>query len=139
MNQGMKEVVTAHRRDDLWAPFVPDQVEYDPEYSKTIASMVPEEFAQILRDTIFALLDDPYVSLGMTEEMLKGLRTPTLIFPGHDELHPRYIAERIHRLIPNARWAEIPSNTYDAEHHEKPELYVERVLQFLAEVEAGDN
>ena len=139
MNQGMKAVVAAHDRLDLWAAFVPDQVEYDPEYRNTIVCMAPEEFAQIMRDTIFALLDGPYVSLGMTEEMLKGLRTPTLIFPGHDDIHPRYIGERIHRLIPNSQWSEIPSNTYDAENHEQPELYIERVLQFLSEVEAGHN
>ena len=136
-DQGMKAVVAARDLTDLRAPFVPDQVEYDPEYRKRLESMAPEEFAQIMKDTILALFDGPYVSLGMTEAMLRGLRVPTLIFPGHDEIHPRVVAEAIHRLIPNSQWAEVPSNTYDYENHEEPEIYIQRVLKFLAEVEAG--
>jgi len=51
--------------------------------------------------------------------------------PGNNDIHPRSVAEQVHRLIPNARWAEVRPHT------EEPEQYVDRVLQFLAEVEAN--
>lgn len=75
------------------------------------------------------LFDGPYVSLGMTEEMLKGIQRPTTIMPGHNDVHSRGVAEQLHRLIPSARWAEV------APHSEDREKYVRRVVQFLADVE----
>ena len=133
LNQGMKAVVDALDRNDRCAPFVPDQVKHDPEFRSTLESMAPEDFAQVMRDTIRALFDGPYVSLGMTKEMLKGIRTPTLVMPGHDDVHPREVAEAVHRLVPNSKWAEVPP------HAEAPDKYVSRVLDFLSEVEAGTN
>ena len=56
------------------------------------------------------------------------IRTPTLVMPGNNDLHPRRVAELVHRLMPNAQWGEVPP------HAEAPEQYVQRVLQFLAEV-----
>ena len=86
-----------------------------------------------MRDTIRALFEGPYVSLGMTAEMLNGVQVPTLVMPGHDDVHPREIAESVHRHIPNSQWAEVPP------HSEAPDKYVKRVVQFIAEVEKGDN
>ena len=37
-------------------------------------AMSPEEYAQVMRDTIYALFDGPYLTLGATVEMLKGIR-----------------------------------------------------------------
>ena len=93
--------------------------------------MPPEDFAQVMRDTIYALFEGPYLTLGMSAKQLQGLRTPTLIMPGNNDIHPRRVAEQVHRLIPNARWAEVRP------HAEEPDTYVHRVLQFLAEVEAN--
>ena len=53
--------------------------------------------------------------------------------PGHDDVHPREITESVHRHIPNSQWAEVPP------HSKAPEKYVKRVVQFIAEVEKGDN
>jgi len=93
--------------------------------------MPPEDFAHVMRDTIYALFDGPYLTLGMREKRLQGLRTPTLLMPGNNDIHPRSVAEQVHRLIPNARWAEVRP------HAEEPDKYVHRVRQFLAEVEAS--
>ena len=84
-----------------------------------------------MRDTIYALFDGPYATLGATVEMLKGIRIPTLVMPGNNDIHPRRVAELVHRLIPNCQWGEVPP------HAEAPAQYVQRVLQFLAEVESG--
>jgi len=65
------------------------------------------------------------------EKQLKAIYTPTLLMPGNNDIHPRRVAEQVHRLIPNARWAEVRP------HAEEPEQYVDRVLQFLAGVEAN--
>ena len=126
LSQGMKAVVDAFNRDDRCAPFVPEQVLYDPELRASFEAMEPEDYAQVMRDTIRALFDGPYVSLGMTEEMLRGIQVPTLVMPGHDDVHPREIAEFVHQLIPNSQWAEVPP------HSEAPDEYVRRVVQFIA-------
>ncbi len=130
MTQGMKVVVGAFDSDDRFAPFTPERAQYDPLYRQTLEAMQPEDFAQVMRDTIYALFDGPYLTLGMSEKSLQGIRTPTLMMPGNNDIHPRSVAEQVHRLIPNARWAEVRP------HAEEPEKYVRRVLEFLAEVEA---
>ena len=126
LSRGMKAVVDALDLADRCGPFVPEQVLYDPKLRESFEEMEPEDYAQVIRDTIRALFDGPYVSSGMTEEMLKGIRVPTLVMPGHDDVHPREIAESVHRLIPNSQWAEVPP------HAEAPDKYVRRVVQFIA-------
>jgi pimeloyl-ACP methyl ester carboxylesterase len=131
MAQGIKAVVDAFDADDRFAPFTPERAQYDAMYRKTLEEMPPADFAQVMRDTIYALFEGPYLTLGMSEKRLKAIRTPTLMMPGNNDIHPRRVAEQVHRLIPNARWAEVRP------HAEEPEPYVDRVLQFLAEVEAN--
>ena len=131
MTQGIKAVVDAFDPNDRFAPFTPERAQYDSTYRKTLEAMQPEDFAQVMRDTIYALFDGPYLTLGMSEKSLQGLRTPTLMMPGNNDIHPRRVAEQVHRLLPNARWAEVRP------HAEEPDKYVHRVLQFLSEVEAS--
>ena len=131
MPQGIKAVVDAFDPDDRFAPFTPERAQYDPQYRRRLEAMPPEDFAQVMRDTIYALFEGPYLTLGMSEKRLRGLRTPTLLMPGNNDIHPRRVAEQVHRLIPNARWAEVRP------HAEEPDTYVHRVRQFLAEVEAS--
>ena len=131
LTQGRPAVVAAFDREDRFAPFVSERVQHDPGFRKALEAMPPEEYTQVMRATISALFDGPYPTLGMTVERLKGIRTPTLVIPGDNAIHPRRVAELVHRLIPNAQWGEVPP------HAEAPEQYVQRVLQFLAEVEAG--
>lgn len=130
MTQGIKAVVDAFDPDDRFAPFMPERAQYDPAYRQTLEAMQPEDFAQVMRDTISALFAGPYLTLGMSEKRLQGLQTPTLIMPGNNDIHPRSVAEQVHRLIPNAHWAEVRPHT------EEPDKYVHRVLRFLSEVEA---
>ena len=125
LSQGMKAVVDAIDGDDRCAPFVPEQVLDDPEIRESFERIDPEDYAQVMRDTIRALFDGTYVSLGMTAEMLQGIRVPVLVMPGHDDVHPREVAESVHRLIPNSQWAEVPP------HSEAPDKYVKRVVQFI--------
>jgi pimeloyl-ACP methyl ester carboxylesterase len=132
MTQGIKAVVDAFDPDDRFAPFTPERAQYDPVYRKTLEAMQPVDFAQVMRDTIYALFDGPYLTLGMSANQLQGIRTPTLMMPGNNDIHPRSVAEQVHRLILNAQWAEVRP------HAEEPEKYVRRVLQFLSEVEARE-
>jgi pimeloyl-ACP methyl ester carboxylesterase len=131
MTQGIKAVVDAFDPNDRFAPFTPERAQYDPQYRRRLEAMPPEDFAQVMRDTIYALFEGPYLTLGMSAKQLRELRTPTLLMPGNNDIHPRRVAEQVHRLLPNARWAEVRP------HAEEPEKYVDRVLQFLSEVEAG--
>ena len=133
VNQGIKAVVDAFDSDDRFAPFTPERAQHDPDYRRTLEDMATEDFAQVMRDTIYALFDGPYPTLGMTEGMLKGIRTPAMVMPGGNDIHPRRVAEMVHRLVPNCRWAEVQP------HSEAPDKYAERVLQFLSEVEANSH
>ena len=107
LTQGMKAVVATFDRDDRFAPFVPERVQDDPGYRRDLEAMPPEEYAQVMRDTIYALFDGPYPSLGATVEMLKGIRTRTLVMPGNNDIHPRRVAELVHRLY-QLSWGVVP-------------------------------
>ena len=48
---------------------VPERVRYDPKFTRTFEEMEPEDYAEVMRDTIRAIFDGPYVSMGMTAEM----------------------------------------------------------------------
>lgn len=87
--------------------------------------MNTDDFVQVIRDTIHALFDGSFPTLGMTEKALKNIHTPTMVMLGNDDIHPRRVAELVHRLIPNCQWAEIRP------HSEDPEGYSERVLAGL--------
>jgi pimeloyl-ACP methyl ester carboxylesterase len=131
LSQGIKAAIDAFDPEDRFAPFTPERAQYDAGYREALEAMDPKGFAQVMRDTIYALFDGPYVSLGMTKEMLNGIQTPTLIMPGHNDVHPRGVAEQLHRLIPSSHWAEV------APHSEAPKKYVQVVLQFLTAVEGN--
>src|SRR5262249_19516383 len=93
MAQGIKAVIDAFDPDDRFAPFTPERAQYDAMYRKTLEEMPPADFAQVMRDTIYALFDGPYLTLGMSEKRLKAIRTPTLMMPGNNDIHPRSVAE----------------------------------------------
>ena len=130
-NQGISAVVDAFDPDDRFSPFSPELAQTDAEYRQNLESMRVEDFVQVMRDTIYALFDGPYLTLGMTEKALKSVSVPAMVMPGNNDVHPRRLAEAVHRLAPNCRWAEVRP------HSEEPEKYVGRVLEFLADVESN--
>ena len=130
-NEGISAVVDAFDADDRFSPFTPEIAQSDPGYRKTLEAMSVDDFLQVMRDTIYALFDGRYPTLGMTEKALKSIRVPAMVMPGNNDVHPRRVAEMVHRLVPNCQWAEVRP------HSEEPDRYVERVLQFLATVEAA--
>ena len=130
-NEGISAVVDAFDADDRFSPFTPEIAQSDPGYRKTLEAMSTDDFLQVMRDTIYALFDGRYPTLGMTEKALKSIQVPAMVMPGNNDVHPRRVAEMVHRLVPNCQWAEVRP------HSEEPDRYVERVLQFLATVEAA--
>ena len=131
-NLSISAVVDAFDPDDRFSPFSPEIAQTDNEYRKTLEAMPTEDFVQVMRDTIYALFDGPYLTLGMTEKALKGIQVPAMVMPGGNDVHPRSLAEMVHRLVPNCQWSEVRP------HSEEPDKYTERVLRFLAGVEAGN-
>jgi pimeloyl-ACP methyl ester carboxylesterase len=130
-NDSISSVVAAFDADDRFSPFSPEIAQTDPQYREALETMDADDFVQVMRDTIYALFDGPYLTLGMTEKSLKSIQVPAMVMPGNNDVHPRRLAEMVHRLVPNCRWAEVRP------HSEEPERYGERVLQFLATVEAN--
>jgi len=131
VNDSISSVVEAFNADDRFAPFSPEIAQSDRQYRKTLEEMDTSDFAQVMRDTIYALFDGPFPTLGMTEKALKGIHTPAMVMPGNNDVHPRRLAEMVHRLVPNCQWAEVRP------HSEEPAKYSERVLRFLSGVEAN--
>ena len=131
VNDSISSVVEAFDADDRFAPFSPEIAQSDPKYRKTLEEMATEDFVQVMRGTTYAFFDGPFPTLGMTEKALKGIHTPAMVMPGDNDVHPRRVAELVHRLVPNCRWAEVRP------HSEEPAKYSERVLRFLGEVEAN--
>jgi len=131
VNDGISSVVDAFDADDRFSPFSPGIAQIDAQYRKTLEEMETDDFAQVMRDTIYAFFDGPFPTLGMTEKALKGIHTPSMVMPGNNDIHPRPVAELVHRLVPNCQWAEVRP------HSEEPAKYAERVLKFLASVEAN--
>ena len=130
-NDSIASVVDAFDADDRFSPFSPELAQSDVDYRQQLEGMNTEDFVQVMRDTIYALFDGQYLTLGMTEKALKSISVPTMVMPGHNDVHPRRLAEAVHRLVPNCKWAEVMP------HSEEPEKYVKRVLGFLSDVEAG--
>ena len=128
-NRSIAEIVDAFDPDDRFSPFSPELAQTDADYRKSLESVDAEDFIQVMRDTIYALFDGPYLTLGMTEKALKSVSVPAMVMPGNNDVHPRGLAEAVHRLVPNCRWAEVRP------HSEEPEKYAKRVLGFLAEME----
>ena len=131
LNESISSVVDAFDSDDRFAPFSPEIAQSDPQYRQNLEDMDTDDFVQVMRDTIYAFFDGPFPTLGMTEKVLKSIHTPAMVMPGDNDIHPRRVAEMVHRLVPNCQWAEIRP------HSEEPAMYAERVLQFLAVVEAN--
>ena len=129
-NDSIASVVDAFDADDRFSPFSPEIAQTDAQYRKTLESMNTEDFVQVMRDTIYAFFDGSYPTLGMTEQMLQSIRVPAMVMPGNNDVHPRRVAEMVHRLVPNCQWAEVRP------HSEEPEKYAKRVLRFLSTVEA---
>ena len=128
-NQSIAAVVNAFDPDDRFSPFSPELAQHDADYRRNLETTPVADFVQVMRDTIYALFDGPYLTLGMTEAALKSIAVPAMVMPGNNDVHPRRLAEAVHRLVPNCRWAEVRP------HGEEPEQYAKRVLGFLAEVE----
>ena len=128
---GISSVVEAFDTDDRFSPFSPEIAQTDQQYRSKLESMETADFAQVMRDTIYALFEGPFPTLGMTEKALGSIRTPAMVMPGNNDVHPRRVAEMVHRLVPNCQWAEVQP------HSEEPAKYSERVLKFLAGVEAN--
>ncbi len=129
--EGISAVVEAFDADDRFSPFSPEIAQSDSGYRKSLEAMNTDDFLQVMRDTIYALFDGRYPTLGMTEKALKSIQVPGMVMPGNNDVHPRRVAEMVHRLVPNCRWAEVRP------HSEEPAKYAEHVLQFLSTVEAG--
>ena len=108
VNEGISSVVKAFDADDRFAPFTPEIAQTDPQYRQTLEDMNTEDFVQVMRDTIYAFFDGPFPTLGMTEKALKSIHTPAIVMPGSNDVHPRRVAEMVHRLVPNCQWAAQP-------------------------------
>lgn len=130
LNSGMQAVAEGPDPTNRYAHFIPDAIQTDSDFRKAFESIPVDDFVQAMRDTVDSLFDGNYVTLGTTEELLRGVRTPALVMPGNDDIHPRAKAETVHRMVPGCQWGEVRRPT------EEPEKYIEKVLKFLGDVGA---
>jgi pimeloyl-ACP methyl ester carboxylesterase len=90
-------------------PFFADRIRANPANGERLLGLDPNAFvATMKRWNLFFQhrTDTPLV--GLTEDELRGIAVPTLVFEGNDDIHPPEVAEAIARLIPGARFAPSP-------------------------------
>lgn len=86
---------------------LPNSVQRNPRYQKALKDMETDDLVQVVQNTICVLLDGPFPTLGMFEKALGNTHTPALVMLGNNDIHPMGIAETVHRLVLNCRWAEV--------------------------------
>jgi pimeloyl-ACP methyl ester carboxylesterase len=134
LRSGLPALIDSYDPHDRYGAFVPIQATYDPEYRRHLEAMSPADYAAVMRDTIAALFEDEFVSIGMTRELLASIRVPALIMHGPgDHMHPKPVADAVYRQIPIAQWADVAS----FRRREDQADYIKAVLRFLDSLPDG--
>jgi pimeloyl-ACP methyl ester carboxylesterase len=82
----------------LRTPFFAERIAENPSNMDRLGSMKPREFIDVMtRWREFFTGDDPVI--GATEQELRAIEAPAVIICGDDEVHPRPVAENLHRLM----------------------------------------
>jgi pimeloyl-ACP methyl ester carboxylesterase len=91
-----------------------DRIAARPENREILMNMDPGEFIQVmikLRDLFVAVAHLPV--MGVTEEELGSITTPTIIIPGNDNTHSSASALAAHKMIPGSELHELPITDQD--------------------------
>jgi pimeloyl-ACP methyl ester carboxylesterase len=137
--------VEAARRGGMAAvietPFFAERIAANPSNRERLLAMKPERFIEVMKrwNEYFTYRPDTPV-VGATEEQLRAIEVPTLIFEGNDDIHPPEPAEAIHRLIGGSQFVRSPWSGEEWRAGPLPQLYTRlapEIVQFIRNAEAG--
>ncbi len=100
-------------------PFFAERIAVNPSNRQRLLAMDAEDFVRVMYrwNTFFYHRPDRPV-IGATEEQLRGITAPTLVFQGNDDIHTQDASDALHRLIAGSELAPLPST-----HDEWMEIY----------------
>jgi pimeloyl-ACP methyl ester carboxylesterase len=95
-------------------PFFAERIEANPSNRERLLAMDPNAFIAMMRywNEMFYFRDDTPMA-GATEEQLRAVDVPALIFEGNDDIHPPEAAEAVHALLPNSEFVPSPWSRSD--------------------------
>ncbi len=84
-------------------PYFAECISANPENRNRLLAIPPKQFIETLKrwNTHYYYRPDSPV-IGMTEDELRTIRVPTLVFEGNDDIHPREASRSVASLIPGA-------------------------------------
>ena len=138
LRDGMKGVVESE--------FFAERIQQNPSNRERLLSMNPREFIGVMqRWRSFFTADKPVI--GATEAELRTIKAPMVIIPGDDDVHPRVVGEKLHRILPHSElhpplWSpeeaeklrqQDPEKFRELGHEQRASMY----LSFLEKVEAA--
>jgi len=90
-------------------PFFAARLAENPANAEALRAADPEEFAAALLEWDQDFMPQPDTPVPCaTEADLGGIRAPTLVVEGNDLMHPAFVAEAVHRLVPDSVMAPNP-------------------------------
>ncbi len=84
-------------------PFFAERIERNPRNRERLLEMRSEDFIATMerwRQLFLDSVDLPVI--GLDEATLRGIEVPVCVVPGHDDIHPREVGERLSGILPNA-------------------------------------
>jgi pimeloyl-ACP methyl ester carboxylesterase len=117
-------------------PFFAERITQNPGNKLRLMSMDPREFIATMAGwgRYFSEAGDLPV-IGATEAELAGIKVPTCIVAGDDDVHPLSAAQNLHRILPNSEFHDppIPKAEFDAfpSPQERDRVRAERTLDTL--------
>jgi pimeloyl-ACP methyl ester carboxylesterase len=85
-------------------PFFAERIAANPVNRDRLLALDSEEFIRVMRrwnEFFYYRADCP--TIGASEDELRAISVPTLVFGGNDDIHPEQPAREVARLIPGAR------------------------------------
>lgn len=101
------QFIEAARRGGMEAvcetPYYAERIARNPANRDRLLAMAPADFIDTLsrwRQFFLDSVDLPVI--GLSEEQLRRIDVPACVVPGHDDIHPQAVGERLSRILPLA-------------------------------------
>lgn len=90
-------------------PFWADRIAENPSNRERMLAMDPEAFIAVMKRWMSAFYFKPGSDLtGATNEELRSIALPTLVFEGNDDIHPKAVSDIVAQMIPGATYLPSP-------------------------------
>ncbi|MBI3744867.1 MAG: alpha/beta hydrolase, partial [Chloroflexi bacterium] len=126
--------------------FFAERIQANASNRERLLAMDAEQFAEtMMRWDVFFYPQPDMPTIGTTESQLRGIRAPTLVFEGNDDIHCKAASDAVARLVPGAVYVPCPWTREDFMAHYTGKrtggimslypLITPQVLEFIDRVE----